>query len=101
MHPIQFGFLHKIIGAYKHNGGFQLWDHTTHNKYRCRGPFIEDWGAGAAKWHPSVHGHKLRAAHHAYFWLAALKDAALEVKAQVSKDVPNFSIGEYLKGKGA
>lgn len=34
---------------------------------------------GAASWHPSVIGHRLRASHHAYFWLLVWHDALKEV----------------------
>jgi hypothetical protein len=35
--------------------------------------------AGAASWHPSVIGHRVRAAHHSYIWLNIFKDALEEV----------------------
>ncbi len=34
--------------------------------YIRTGPYIKSWMKGAASWHPSVIGHRLRAAHHSY-----------------------------------
>jgi hypothetical protein len=47
--------------------------------YACLGPYIKSWSEGAASWHPSVIGHRLRAAHHSYFWLISLRDAIQEL----------------------
>jgi len=72
-----WGFVAGVSKNY-HGAGIQTFMHLKHEDYACLGPYIKDWMAGAASWYPSVIGHRLRAAHHAYFWLqiylAALQD---------------------------
>ena len=65
---------HKYRGA-----GIQTFTHMSHAPYACQGPYIKDWEKGAAAWHPSIIAHRLRAAHHAYFWLHGWKDALQEL----------------------
>lgn len=62
-----------------HSAGIQTFQHLLHEKYACQGPYIKTWMDGAASWHPSVIGHKLRGAHHAYFWLLIWKDAIKDI----------------------
>lgn len=61
-----------VVEAYRRGGGgngngngngvgLMLFDHTSYEKYKCRGPYVENWGMGVAKWHPSRYGHRLRA----------------------------------------
>lgn len=69
-----WGVLHDISKVYR-EAGVQTFTHVSHEKYACLGPYIKDWEKGAAAWHPSVVAHRLRAAHHAYFWLVALSEA--------------------------
>lgn len=45
------------------------------------GPYIPTWMEGAASWHPSVPGHRMRGAHHAYFWLLAFRESIRDVIA--------------------
>lgn len=58
--------------------------HEKHTDYACLGPYIKTWMEGAASWHPSVIGHRLRASHHAYFWLLVYLDALEELKKVLS-----------------
>lgn len=58
-----------------------------HEVYACEGPYIPTWMEGAASWHPSVIGHKMRGAHHAYFWLLNLAEAIADLKALLSHRV--------------
>ena len=51
------------------------------------GPYIPTWMEGAASWHPSVIGHRLRAAHHSYFWLLILSDAIQGLKSSLTHRV--------------
>ncbi len=62
-----------------HGAGIQTFQHLKHNEYACLGPYIKTWGEGAASWHPSVLGHRLRGSHHAYFWLLIWYEALKEV----------------------
>ncbi len=55
--------------------GVESFTHTAQSKYACWGPYIPSWKKGAASWHPSVVAHELRAAHHAFFWLLAFREA--------------------------
>ena len=56
-----------------------------------------------AAWHPSFIAHKLRAAHHSYFWLLCLKDAIVELSHmikqrpldQVAKEVSRHVISHH------
>ena len=40
---------------------------------------------GAVNWHPSVHGHRLRAFNHVYIWLNAYREAVVTLYAMFSK----------------
>ena len=62
------------------------------------GPYIRNWMEGAASWHPTVIGHRLRASHHAYFWLLILRDAISELLRAVSTTPyqTNFMISYFL-----
>ncbi len=57
------------VGKHYHGAAIQTFSHYHHDVYACQGPYIKDWMAGAASWHPSVIAHRMRASHHAYFWL--------------------------------
>ena len=70
-----------MIGA-----GLQRFMHEKHTNYACLGPYIKDWMLGAASWHPSVIAHRLRASHHAYFWLVMLKEAVANLAKKLDKD---------------
>lgn len=59
----------------------------AHEKYACQGPYIKEWMEGAASWHPSVIGHRMRGAHHAYFWLLNLAEAIADLKGLLSHRV--------------
>jgi hypothetical protein len=74
----QWRVLHDISKMYR-GAGIQTFTHSSHASYACQGPYIKDWEKGAAAWHPSVVAHKLRAAHHAYFWLVGWRDAIAEL----------------------
>eukprot|EP01039_Chlorochromonas_danica_P002031 gene2031-2214_t len=56
-----------------HAAGIQAFSHHGHEAYACQGPYIKKWAEGAASWHPSIIAHRLRASHHAYFWLRILE----------------------------
>jgi hypothetical protein len=62
-----------------HGAAIQTFQHATFQDYACLGPYIKTWMEGAASWHPSVIGHRVRAAHHAYFWLHILREAIQEI----------------------
>lgn len=66
-----------------HGAGIQTFQHEKHTDYACLGPYIKTWMEGAASWHPSVIAHRLRASHHAYFWLLIYVDALEEMKKVV------------------
>jgi hypothetical protein len=78
-----------------------------HTDYACQGPYIKSWMEGAASWHPSVIGHRLRASHHSYFWLVVLRDAIQELIKlashraidAISKDIDKHLNHYYPKGK--
>jgi hypothetical protein len=74
--------LYKISEAYRH-AGIQVWNHDHYLKYKCKGPYVPEWGCCSASWHPSVLGHELRAAHHAFFWLHVYRDAILALVQQL------------------
>jgi hypothetical protein len=63
--------------------------HTSHEQYKCRGPYVSKWGCCSASWHPSLLGHELRAAHYSFFWLLVLNSAIsdLQEKIKVESDV--------------
>lgn len=73
-----WGVLHDVSRTYR-EAGIQTFTHVSHEKYACLGPYIKDWEKGAAAWHPSVIGHRLRASHHAYFWLLCWRDAIVDL----------------------
>ena len=62
-----------------HGAALQTFQHATFTEYACLGPYIKTWMDGAASWHPSVIGHRVRAAHHAYFWLQIYREAVQEI----------------------
>lgn len=74
----QWSFVGSVDKRY-HGAGIQTFQHVKHTAYACLGPYIKTWMKGAASWHPSVIGHRLRAAHHSYFWLLILRDAISEL----------------------
>lgn len=67
------------------SAGIQTFTHQSHTSYACQGPYIATWQAGAAKWHPSVISHRLRASQHSYFWLIAWRDALDEVIIELNQ----------------
>ncbi len=69
----------KMIHSYQTQAGIQIWSHHHYEAYKCRGPYTADWQCCAASWHPSKKGHKLRAAHHSYFWLSVWYHALEEI----------------------
>jgi len=78
-----WSFLHGIDRLY-HQAGIQTFQHEKHSDYACLGPYISNWMAGAAPWHPSAIGHRMRAAHHGYFWLIVLREAIGEILRALS-----------------
>eukprot|EP00598_Pedospumella_elongata_P005182 CAMPEP_0184974064 /NCGR_PEP_ID=MMETSP1098-20130426/5635_1 /TAXON_ID=89044 /ORGANISM="Spumella elongata, Strain CCAP 955/1" /LENGTH=444 /DNA_ID=CAMNT_0027496585 /DNA_START=51 /DNA_END=1382 /DNA_ORIENTATION=+ len=82
----RWGWLAEYTHHY-HSAGIQAFSHATHEMYACEGPYIKTWMEGAASWHPSVIGHRMRAAHHAYFWLLNWGEAVAELKALLSHRV--------------
>lgn len=70
-----------ISGLMKHYHGaaIQTFSHSSFGDYACQGPYIKTWMEGAASWHPSIVGHRVRAAHHAYVWLSIFRDAIQEI----------------------
>lgn len=62
--------------------------HHRHVDYACLGPYIPTWMEGAASWHPSIIAHRLRAAHHSYFWLLILQQAIDELLQLLSHNRP-------------
>lgn len=75
---LQWGFVASVDKNY-HGAGIQAFTHGRHTDYACLGPYIKEWERGAASWHPSVIAHRMRAAHHAYFWLLIWQEALKEV----------------------
>lgn len=49
--------------------------YIRYEAYKCQGPYVASWGVGVRSWHPSLHGHALRAAHYTYVWLSVWKSA--------------------------
>ncbi len=78
--PAEWGPQVKTFHAYQTVVGIQVWSHRHYEAYKCQGPYIPEWGCCSASWHPSLKGHELRAAHHAFFWLHILKDAIKGIK---------------------
>lgn len=68
----RWGVLQKITKAY-HSAGIQTFTHSSFEPYACLGPYIKDFQKGFVSWHPSTTAHKLRAAHHSFFWLTGLR----------------------------
>ena len=85
MYP-QWGWLAEYTHSYP-GAGIQTFQHIMHTAYACEGPYIKSWMKGAASWHPSVIGHRMRGSHHAYFWLLNWADALSELKTQLSHRV--------------
>lgn len=73
-----------MISEYK-TAGIQLWLHNHYEPYKCRGPYIADWGCCSASWHPSKLGHELRASQFSFFWALIFKDALNELLESVKK----------------
>lgn len=71
---LQWALPHELYRKYE-QAGIQEFLHRAHTAYACNGPYIQDWMAGAASWHPSVIAHRMRGAQFAYFWLQGWKDA--------------------------
>jgi hypothetical protein len=82
----QWGWLTEYTHTY-HSAGIQTFQHVNNEKYACLGPYVPTWMEGAASWHPSVIGHRMRAAHHAYFWLLNFAEAISELKVLLSHRV--------------
>jgi hypothetical protein len=78
----QWSMLDQIATAYK-TMGIQFWMHRHYEVYKCRGPYVANWGCCSAPWHPSILGHELVASHFAYFWLLIYKDALLAVHEKI------------------
>lgn len=76
----KFGYMNHIIRNYKGVAAIQLWDHSIYRDYKCRGPYVADWHGHNAKWHPSLNGHRVRADHHTFFWVAAWRDAIISLR---------------------
>ena len=83
---LQWSWLAEYTHHY-HSAGIQTFQHATHEMYACEGPYIKNWMDGAAPWHPSVIGHKMRAAHHAYFWLLNWAEAVSDLKGLLAHRV--------------
>jgi hypothetical protein len=83
---VQWGWLAEYTHHY-HSAGIQTFQHMMHEKYACEGPYIPTWMEGAASWHPSVIGHRMRGAHHAYFWLLNFAEAIADLKTQLGHRV--------------
>jgi hypothetical protein len=79
--------LHALIQNYP-MAGIEAFDHTHYEVYKCQGPYIPTWGVGAASWHPSISGHRLRAHQYAYVWMTAFRIALEKIKAAYVKGVP-------------
>jgi len=90
--------MHNIIKYYKSVAGFQFWDHINYKGYKCRGPYIAHWGKHVAPWNPSVLGHHLRGAHHAYFWLSIWRDSLAEIRQRL-KSSENLSTQRLHDGE--
>ena len=41
---------------------------------------------GAVNWHPSVHGHRLRAFNHVYIWLNAYREAVVTLYSMITRE---------------
>jgi hypothetical protein len=78
------GDLHSLVKAYP-QACIQVFDHTGYEIYKGLGPYVKSWANGLGGWHPSVLGHKLRAHHHSFVWLAAWKVAVTQIKIAYQK----------------
>lgn len=78
------GALKDIVIQYS-GMGIQSFTHMSHDNYKCLGPYIAEWRKGAAPWHPSVVAHRLRAAHHAFFWLFGFREALIIIENLLTK----------------
>ena len=50
--------LHKgkdLLSNYK-TAGIQLFQHSSHEGYKCMGPYVKEWQCCSASWHPSLLG---------------------------------------------
>lgn len=88
---LQWGFVSGISKLY-HGAAIQTFQHEKHTDYACLGPYIKKWMLGAASWHPSVIAHRLRASHHAYFWLLIYVDALEELKKLLEHRSPEAAL---------
>ena len=77
--PREWGAEVDMFHAYQTMAGIQVWSHRHYEAYKCRGPYIPEWGCCSASWHPSLKGHELRAAHYSFFWLVILQDAVRNI----------------------
>jgi hypothetical protein len=77
--------LHEMLHSYQ-GAGVQVFDHHFYESYKCWGPYIKTWGDGAAPWHPSIMGHKVRAHHYSYAWLTAYRVAIQQILAALKND---------------
>jgi len=44
-----------LLTNYK-TAGIQMFQHVTHDAYKCLGPYVKDWQCCSASWHPSLLG---------------------------------------------
>jgi hypothetical protein len=84
--------LHDVSRTY-HGAGIQTFTHNSHEGYACLGPYIKEWQKGAVSWHPSVRAHRLRADHHSYFWLLALRETVVELTQALKLPPSTFAQG--------
>merc|ERR1711871_698316 len=73
-----------ILSNYK-IAGIQLFQHSSHEQYKCLGPYVKNWQCCSASWHPSLLGHELRAAHHSFTWLLIFKEAIKSLIQEIPK----------------
>jgi hypothetical protein len=74
------------LSKHYHGAAIQTFTHLKHEDYACQGPYIKKWMEGAASWHPSVIAHRLRASHHAYFWLLIWQEALQELMKNLANN---------------
>ena len=84
--PKEWGANVNMFHEYQTQAGIQVWNHRHYEVYKCRGPYIPDWGCCSASWHPSLKGHELRAAHHSFYWLIILKEALINIQNKLLND---------------
>jgi len=92
------GVLTGIMAAYA-STPIQAFAHSSHEPYACQGPYIKEWMKGAVSWHPSVVGHRMRAAHHAFFWLLNFREALRSLEKLVKEGVSHDAIVKDLDTK--